>query len=259
MSFKLFCKYVLKFLFFVIGFYVVSSFVAFLLKDDANAYSRVMMHEFYNQEKIDILSCGASHTSHGMNPNVANEITGKKTFCCGTASQKIDGTYAILQEAVNRYKLEKVLVELDFGIADKPGFKERTGLASEYIVSSYLRNPKIKLEYLLNCSAPKFYVNSFLLPIGKYKMLDLNPKKRIEKLKSIFSGAYFRYEYYSDDSEYAGKGCVLNYDVVENGSFQNTHPEPPINVGGIPKDYTDTLKKIAELCERNCQMLWIEV
>lgn len=40
--------------------------VDFLMKDDANSYSRVLSHEFYQQEQIDTLFCGSTHVSHGI-------------------------------------------------------------------------------------------------------------------------------------------------------------------------------------------------
>ncbi len=89
-------------------FFIFTIPIAFILKDDANSYARVLFHEFYNQDKIDYLVCGASHVSHGVEANNASQKLGKAVFNAGTPSQKIDGTYAILRQAVKLYKIEKV-------------------------------------------------------------------------------------------------------------------------------------------------------
>lgn len=57
---------------FVIIFFVLSLGLAFFLKDDANSYSRALTHEFYKQDNIDILFCGASHVSHGIDTRVSD-------------------------------------------------------------------------------------------------------------------------------------------------------------------------------------------
>lgn len=128
----------LKIVAFTALFFLLTIPVAFILKDDINSYARVLFHEFYNQNKIDYLICGASHVSHGVEANIASNDFGKNVFNSGTPSQKIDGTYAILRQAIKLYKIEKVFLELDFAITTEQGVSERTGFKSEYIVANGL-------------------------------------------------------------------------------------------------------------------------
>ena len=109
----------------------------------------LFFHEFYNQNKIDYLICGASHVSHGVEANIASKDFGKNVFNSGTPSQKIDGTYAILRQAIKLYKIEKVFLELDFAITTEQSVSERTGFKSEYIVVNGLKDKWIKIDYLL--------------------------------------------------------------------------------------------------------------
>ena len=104
---------VLKVVAFTALFFFLTIPVAFVLKDDTNSYARVLFHEFHNQDKIDYLICGASHVSHGLEADIASKKLGKSVFNSGTPSQKIDGTYAILREALKLYKIEKVFLELE--------------------------------------------------------------------------------------------------------------------------------------------------
>ena len=239
----------LKIAIFLVLFYVLSMFVAAVLRDDADAYSRILMHELYNQtDGIDILYCGASHVSHGIVADIADEMTGKRNFSSGTAAQSIDGTYAVLKQATKLYNIERVFLELDFAVATQKAKKERTGFSSDYLVALYLKDPLIKAEFLANISEPKYYINH-LLPIGKDKHLTLRPQDLIRKVGGIINGDYFRYNYLSDDSEYAGRGCVMDWDKIANGSFVNDRDEGRIRVEAISEDWKNTIDKIIALCK----------
>ena len=39
-----------------------------------------MAHEFYRQNNIDILFCGASHVSHGMDPRISDKEFGENIW-----------------------------------------------------------------------------------------------------------------------------------------------------------------------------------
>lgn len=243
-------KLIIKTIIFVVIFYLITIPVAFLLKDDSESYARILMHELYSQDNIDVLYCGASHVSHGITPVLADKITGKNNFSSGTASQTIEGTYAILRQAVKLYKIEKVFIEMDFAVSAKYGKKSRNGFSADYLVSEYLKDPVIKIEYLKSISTPKYYLNH-ILPIGKDKYMTLNPKTFIKKIKSMINGDYFNYVYKSDDSEYDGKGCVLNLDYIADGSFSNDREEGRINIQNISDEYKNTIDKIISLCKEN--------
>ena len=240
----------LKFLLFVLIFFIITIPLAFILKDDADSYARVLFHEFYNQEKIDYIICGASHVSHGLEADTASEKLGKAAFNAGTPSQKIDGSYALLRQAVKLYKIEKVFLELDFAVATDCAFSKREGFKAEYIVAGGIKDFKIKTDYLLHCSSPKYYINSFL-PIGKDKLLTLNPKTLSNKLKAIVTGEYFKYQYTSDGSEYAGKGCVFDFYEIPAGGYSNDSKEERINISEISEDWKTTIEKIINLCKEN--------
>ena len=238
----------IKIFLFVLVFFLISLPVSFLLKDDAKSYARILFHEFYNQDNIEYLLCGASHVSHGVDGKRASEILGKNVFSTGTSQQQIDGTYAVLRQAVKLYKIEKVFLELDFAITCAPSFSQRKGFSAEYIVSDNLRDFSIKSQYLLECSPPKYYLNAFL-PIGKDKMLTLNPKKLAYKMKSIFRGDYFKYTYTDEKLEYAGNGCVMDSDFIPDGSFSDYQYETNIAVNIISDDWKNTVIKIIDLCK----------
>jgi hypothetical protein len=240
--------YVLKVFLFIIIFFLLTIPVAFMLKDDVNSYSRVLTHEFYSQENIDILFCGASHVSHGVDSRISDLAFGKNTFSTGTPSQGINGTYAIIQQALKSYKLSKIYLECDFAVACRKEANPKKMGTSDLIVLDFLKDPKIKTQFILENSSPSNILNA-VLPIGKAKIITLNPKKFLTKCRSLLNGYYFEYKYSDSDAGYAGKGCVLNYDVIEDGTFSNNESEPPFYP--VSEYWKSYIKRICDLCKEN--------
>lgn len=74
----------LKLFIFIAVFVILSKGLTFLLKDDTNSYSRTISHEFYQQERVDALVCGASHVSHGIDCRIADKEFDTVFFNAGT-------------------------------------------------------------------------------------------------------------------------------------------------------------------------------
>lgn len=243
-------KISLKIFAFIVLFFLLTSVIAFLLRDESGSYTRIWMHELYEQDNVDILYCGASHVSHGITPKIADKMWGKNNFSVGSAGQTIQGTYAVLRQAVKIHKIEKVFLELDFAVALYPPIKERTGFKADYSLAHYIRDPEIKLDFYLSLSSPDYYINS-LLPIGKDKHMTLNPKDLKFRFKSFLNGDFFNYVYKNDDDDYDGKGCLLDRRPVKNGTFSNDFDEGRIDISRITDDYRNTVDKIIKLCKEN--------
>lgn len=245
---------ILKIIVFTVIFFLLTIPVAFMLKDDVNSYSRVLTHEFYSQNNIDILFCGASHVSHGIDARISDKAFGKNTFSTGTPSQGINGTYAIIQQALKSYKPSKIYLECDFAIVCRDGENPKKMGTADFIVSEFLRDSAVKTQFILENSSFSNLLNAFL-PIGKDKRLTLNPKDFLNKCRSLFSGYYFAYKYSESDAGYAGKGCVLNYDVIADGTFSNNKSEPAfMPVSDYWKNY---ITRICKLCkEHNVELVF---
>lgn len=240
-------RFLFKFILFALIFLCVSFFLSLFIINDLNTYTRILMHEFYSQKNIDVLFCGASHVSHGINPVVMDKTLGLETFNSGTPSQGLDGTYILLREAERLYNLKDVFVELDFATATTTPYSKSEPSKSNFLVSHYLKNPKAKLEYMLYSTSPKYYLNS-ILPIGKEKLINLNPLSVFAMFKSRLTGEYFKYGYKKSDSVYAGKGCVLDDEMVQQGTLWS-EPVNPIPVASIDNEWKETIIKIIEFCK----------
>lgn len=249
--------FLVKIIVFILIFHVLCFICALFFRDDAQSYTRALFKEFYNQDNIDVLFCGASHVSHGLYPKIMDEKLGVKTFCSGTPNQRIDGTYAIIQEAVDKYNVKEIWLEMDFAVAKASGnFKKEIPSKSTFLVANSLKNKERKFSYILNSTSPKYWINSFC-PIGIDSLVDLNPIKAIKrlkiKIKRILIGDDFDI---GNGHSYGGKGCVLDDDLVENGTY-TSKGEFPINIQSIEGDFEKYVKLIMDFCkEKDVQLFF---
>lgn len=244
-------RFLLKAAVFAAVFYALCAVTAFFVRNDADTYTRTLMHELHNQEGIDVLFCGASHVSHGLYPAVMDGRLGLRTFCTGTPFQSIEGTYAVLQEAASMYRLKRVFLECDFAVSCRGdrSYWEREPSKGTFLAAHYLKNPRVKIAYVLSSVPPRYWLNA-VLPLGRESLLDLNPASVFNTARSKLSGEYWRYECRPVGAEYGGRGCVFDDDVVENGTFSSGYVEP-LDLDKIGSGWKDTVDRIIAFCREN--------
>lgn len=233
---------------FIALFVACGSFLRYILVDDSSSYTRVMMHEMYEQEEnIDILFVGSSHCYRSLDPRITDEMFGANTFNVGTSSQQIDGSLALLREVAKTNDLDQVYLEVYYEISQMPAFEERTDMVSTYIVSDYMRPSFHKLGYLLNASSKEHYSNSFILARRNWdKMFE--PGYVDSVLKAKDAEWYKEYAYpFSEFERYEGKGYVA---VNQVGNTYALEHFTPIETATVSEDYINTLQEIIDFCEK---------
>ena len=122
----------------------------FLLADDTTTVSRLTLHEFYNQDDIDILFVGSSRTQRGIDAGLVSDLTGKKVFNVATVAQYPDASLALVKEAVQKYNVKEIYLEISEGVIRKYGAPpEYRGLKRTNIVSDFLPFSINIVKYLL--------------------------------------------------------------------------------------------------------------
>lgn len=209
-----------------------------------------MMHEMHNQKNnIDVLFLGSSHTYRSLDTSVTDRIFRANTFNAGSSGQSPDGSYTLLREAARKNKIKKVYMEMYFHVMGET-YNDRTELTSTYIISDYLDPSFLKLNYILNASSDKYWMNG-LVP-GRRYWKDIFSHMYISNiLTSKSKDNYINYAYPAfDDEWYAGKGYVANLSRVENEGFSGQNL-PPIKENEFSDDDKKYLTKIIKFCNNN--------
>lgn len=241
-------KRFVKLIIFFVLFYFLCVVAAFFLKNDTVCYSRTIGRDFWKQQNIDILVCGASHVSHGIDARIADKKFNQNIFNSGTSSQSINSTYAIIKQAIKQYDIKKIFLETDYQISCIPVPDELKMTTKDFLVMDFLRDKKIKNDYIFESSSPKNLLNAYL-PIGNYKEMCLEPKKIGKKIIYLFNGKYNQIDYKTKNTYYAGKGCLLDKEFIPDGGFYATSLRGGVNpISSYWKDY---VIKIINLCKKN--------
>lgn len=235
----------------IAGFILASLIIkglSYILIDDSNSYTRLTFHEFYTQKIIDTLFVGSSHCFRAVNPEIMDEKTGKNNFNAGTSCQYLDGSYAIIQEAMKSNKLKRVYVEMYYGqIGLTP--KNRENITATYIISDYLKFSINKVRYLLQATDETGYVNSFL-PVRRdiNKIFDYD--YIFNTIQKKASDKYKNYDYITNDSEfYSGNGFVYSDYSVPEHSYGDLDGFAQINA--MSEYDMENMNKIIDCCKKH--------
>lgn len=231
---------------FIVCFIGVKVGLNFLVVDDVNSVSRILFHELYQQENIDVLFLGSSHCRMSLIPEELDEVFKGNTFNGGTSSQSMDTSYVILQEVGKHNALNEVYLELYFGVVGG-NFKNRTNLTSIYLASDYLKPSLEKIDFLINASSSAHYGNSFLTVRRNIEEMDL--VKIYELVHKKFSTGYFQYEYVSN---YQGKGFTgTKTSTAKNGIFYEKSGYEALSDTIFTDDYKEYLFRIIQYCQKH--------
>ena len=239
-------KKILQLIGFTAAFVLCGLGFRYLLVDDTRSYTRLMMHEFYEQKNIDILFAGSSHCYGSLDPSVTDLYFEGNTFNAGSSLQAQDASFALIREAVERYKVKHVFLEMYYLMMSNDDYREREQLTGTYIISDYMRPSLNKVRFLLEASSPKYYVNSFLPARRNWENL-LHPAE-IRELFSKKQTAEYR-EYQPFDG-YRTKGYVANQGTIPNGLLLDTAGFDSIHPESASGDWMKTIREIIAYCEK---------
>lgn len=230
--------------------YLVVHTCNYLLVDDTETYTRITMHELYeNKDDIDTLFLGSSHCLRAYNPELFTELTGKSSFNLGSTSQNYDTSYYLLREAVKYHDIQTVYLDMHykFLFIDK---KDRD-LVQANIITDYMRPSINKLEFLTQTSEAKHYTNR-ILPFRRewQKIADLSYLREVWTKKQ--SDSYRNYAPVVLEQEYyAGKGFVYSEEELDAEAITWWENFTPV-AEDMDSQVTYTLtyiEKIVEFCE----------
>lgn len=227
---------------------VILQLLIFLLNDDANSFTRIMMHELYNQEEnIEVLFLGSSHVRQSIDSNYLTKKLGGNVFNAGSPMQSMDTSLALLNEVLKNHEVKEVYLEMYYGMMFSEEYHERKDVITQYLVADYMKLSFNKVEFLLQASAPEHWMNSFIIP-KRNIMQILSWKHMRNMIVSKSTKTYLSYNYPSGkNEEYQGKGFVYsevstNLEEMMEKAVAQVHMNPS-------QDYMNSLYDIIEICK----------
>lgn len=229
----------------------------YILVDDTASYTRLSLHQLYNSEKnIDVLFVGSSHVYRSLIPEITDDIFGAYTFNAGTSSQAMDGSLAMIKEAVTYNNVSQIYLELYYGVAGGGAYKDRVHMTATYIISDYMKPSLRKLQYLMEASSKEHYINSFILARRNWeKIFDSEYVKNLVQRKQMDSYKNYEWVRYENQIEYyVERGFVANDGVVAEDTYWNSMAYDEIVVPTTvtqESDWSISLQSIINYCSKN--------
>ena len=225
------------------------SMLDYCFTDDAGTITRLMMHEFYAQEDIDILFVGASHYSDGIDPAIISERTGKRVFNASSVGQRMDVSLALVKEALDRYTPEHIYLDTSYWVASLGEiYKQRTrdDLWAVYTVSDYMHWSRNKLELLLNASSSELYPVTFFIP---HHIMD-SPQAVLDNLRRKSSAEYknYAYTFAADENAYYGGNGYFGQTTAAPNFYISEETFMPCSPESIDEDWKNSVRKIIDVC-----------
>ncbi len=230
--------------------YVIGKGLDYLLVDDTNSYTRIMMHEFYNQDNIDILFLGSSHCYRSFDTSITDVEFGANTFNAGSSRQHLDASYALLVEANREYELSEVYVELYYFMLQDDTHETRTEMTSTYIISDYMKPSINRIRFILQAGGKEHWVNGFVQAKRNGNKIFV-PGYVSDLVKRKHNDSYKCYEYVdSSDGYYSGKGFVASTQELSVEDTDFTSDITPIAANAISEDSKKSIIDIISYCQR---------
>lgn len=239
-------KKILQVIGFAAAFVLCGIGFRWLLVDDTQSYTRLMMHEFYNQQNIDILFVGSSHCYGALDPSITDLYFDANTFNAGSSLQAQDASFALIREAVEHYQVKHVYLEMYYLMMNNDDYREREQLTGTYIISDYMHPSLNKVRFLREASSPKYYVNSFLPARRNWENL-LHPAEIQELLYKKQTAEYREFQPFGG---YREKGFVANQGEIPNGLLLDTAGFDSIHSESASDDWLKTIREIIAYCEK---------
>lgn len=231
-------------------------FSNFLLYND-NSYTRVMFHEMYSSESMDVVFIGSSAVYRHFDPEVWDKQLGVCTFNLGTSSQTPDDAYYIMRELLKKQSPKYCIYGINFiALQDLEGYENPT---KDYIIFDYFRPSVNRWLFGKNVFHNKSVLNAWIPATRNQNKSLIETAKQVVNIKKTDNYRRYGYDVYSesDIEEYRGRGFVYTYLETEIGAVGKVDGYVFCE-NKISDRYISYMRKIKKLCDENdCELIFV--
>lgn len=205
-------------------------------------YTRADMHHMITQEYEDLL-VGTSHGKCGLDPQILEETTGRKTLnVCQGGQYPVDALY-LVKEAVRHQKISRVIYELD------PGYwVTLPGQSADYI-TFYHEMPwsPVKAEYFLD-KMLKADFRTTVFPWYFYRKEVSEIGVRVEQKRSTVYKNYGTEPFDSELQTYREDGFMERNHMASDKQEEDT----PVlwDNSSVSDEAVEAFDKMADFCKK---------
>jgi len=232
-------------------------FLNYSLYND-NCYPRVMLHEMYESEPIDLVFAGASLAYRHYDPVIWDETLGVHSFNLGSSNQSPDTTYYLLKEVFREHDPKYCIYAISSLLFVDIPERDHNPL-KDYIIFDYVRPSLNKAEYGIHVFKDQSELNAWMPFTRNANTNIIKTYKSVNAVKSTDHYKNYGYQVYGPQAleEYRGRGYVYREKHLEDGAVGKLDCYD-ISDYEADEDYLSYLDKIAALCEENnCQLIFI--
>ncbi|MGO5051990.1 hypothetical protein ACTQ6A_05640 [Lachnospiraceae bacterium LCP25S3_G4] len=207
------------------------------------SYVKLSLHKLVSKERYDYIFVGTSHGQYGIDPEVIERVTKRKSLNLCMADQYPIDTYYLIKEALRTQKPKKIVYEVDssYWMTD-----QRIGSPTIFIYKE-LSNSWNKLEYWDAKILSKNY-RATLFPWVYYRNLYPDIKKHISTKLSEDYQNFNPNAIELPQCQYQDNGFIFRQklETDDKGTYNNI----PWNEAQIKKEAVHYFKKMVKLCKK---------
>jgi len=163
---------------------------------DDNSYSRVMMHELFLEDDVNVVFAGSSAAYRHFNPRIWDKILDCSTFNSGTSAQRPEHTYYLLKEMFKHCKPDYVIYAQSAIMYTK--YSNWDIPTNDYIVYDYMPNSINTLKFGYQLYYPDRILDGILQFTRNRNKNIIRILNDVRKVKRTSEYVTFDYNVYKD-------------------------------------------------------------
>ena len=232
-----------KFAAFIVIFCLLQGLLAFVAVP-GQTLTRIMMHDFYSQDEIDLVFLGASRVYRSIIPTKLDSALGTKSFNLSSGTQNMVDSYYLLKDLFKKHSPELVFIDVNWR---RFGEKDPVGTMLPFIHMPLSMN---KLDYLINAFIPHNYLGGLFPGLMYPDALLSSDILKNPKIKLSSDYRNYIYNYPDTVGRYIDKGYTANYNPMKPGNLGQ--PNVPVWEPDVfDEESILYFQKIVDLCLEN--------
>ena len=239
----------IKIVLFLAGAVLIYMGLDFALSDDTGSQTRISFHDFYEEDEVDTLFLGSSHSVYSINAEKLTEDTGKSVFNLATSGQNCIGGYYVIRDAIAHQNIQHIYYEVSiYKLTEEESHETGT-----YIISDYLDSLSSRVELLNAAFGSDKLINSYLRLRRNFNPSNFSALSKVgQVIKEKCSADYTDYV---ADEDYLGRGqWTYDKSLAYEGTISintNSKTFDKFDVEDVQEEEWDYLVKIIDLCQEN--------